>query len=139
MGGHYALSSSTSFGRAVRSLYLSDVPGESDLAVNACVSPCRVVRLLCVVSESNSEHSDDVTIGGLSLNEGLNKGVSFLDRGACLISGNIHSVEVSVAIKSLDSGHGVRDLLKEASQDDREKMMTIADTLRELTRVLGSQ
>jgi len=55
-----------------------------------------------LVSESNSEHSDDVTIGGLSLNESLNKGVPFLDHGACLISGNIHTVEVSVAIKSLD-------------------------------------
>lgn len=36
------------------------------------------------------------------MNESLNKGVPFLDHGACLISGNIHTVEVSVAIKSLD-------------------------------------
>lgn len=55
-----------------------------------------------LVSESNSEHSDDVTIGGLCLNESLNKGVPFLDHGASLISGDIHTVEVSVAIKSLD-------------------------------------
>ena len=55
-----------------------------------------------LVSESNSEHSDDVTIGGLCLNESLNKGVPFLDHGASLISGNVHSVEVSVAIETLD-------------------------------------
>lgn len=55
-----------------------------------------------LVSEGNSEHSDDVTIGGLSLDESLNKGVPFFDHGASLISGNIHTVEVSVAVKSLD-------------------------------------
>lgn len=55
-----------------------------------------------LVSEGNGEHSDDVTIGGLSLNESLNEGVPLLDHGASLVSGDIHTVEVSVAIKSLD-------------------------------------
>jgi hypothetical protein len=54
------------------------------------------------LGESNAEHSQDVSVGGLSLNEGLDKGVPFLDHGASLISGDVHTVEVSEAIESLD-------------------------------------
>jgi len=52
--------------------------------------------------ESNSEHADKVTISGLSLNEGLDKGVPLLDEGAELIAGDVHTVEVGVAIEALD-------------------------------------
>ena len=57
---------------------------------------------MCFLSESNAEHSQDVTIGGLGLNEGLNEGMPLLDHGASLISGDVHTVEVSVAVESLN-------------------------------------
>jgi len=57
---------------------------------------------MCFLSESNAEHSQDVSIGGLCLNERLNKGVPLLDHGAGLISGDVHTVEVGVAIESLN-------------------------------------
>lgn len=56
----------------------------------------------CFLGESNAEHSDDVSIKGLGLNVALNKRVPLSDHGASLISGNVHTVEVSVAVKSLD-------------------------------------
>lgn len=56
----------------------------------------------CFLGESNAEHSDNVSIEGLGLNVALNKGVPLSDHGASLISGNVHTVEVSVAVKSLD-------------------------------------
>lgn len=54
------------------------------------------------LGESNAEHSDDVTIEGLGLNVALNKRVPFLDHRASLVSGNVHTVEVGVAVESLD-------------------------------------
>lgn len=56
----------------------------------------------CFLGESNAEHSDDVSIEGLGLNVALNKGVPLLDHGASLVSGDVHTVEVGVAIESLD-------------------------------------
>lgn len=56
----------------------------------------------CFLGESNAEHSDNVSIEGLGLNVSLNKRVPFFDHGASLISGNVHTVEVGVAVKSLD-------------------------------------
>jgi len=55
-----------------------------------------------LVSESNGEHSDNVTILGFSLDEGLNERMPLLDHCAASVSGNIHTVEVGVAIVSLD-------------------------------------
>ena len=57
---------------------------------------------LSFLGESNAEHSDDVSVGGLSLNESLNKSVPLLDHGAGLVSGDVHAVEVGVAVKALD-------------------------------------
>ena len=56
----------------------------------------------CFLGESNAEHSDNVSIEGLGLNVSLNKRVPLSDHGASLISGNVHTVEVGVAVKSLD-------------------------------------
>ena len=56
----------------------------------------------CFLGESNAEHSDNVSIEGLGLNVSLNKRVPLFDHGASLISGNVHTVEVGVAVKSLD-------------------------------------
>lgn len=54
------------------------------------------------LGESNAEHSNDVSIGGLGLNVALNKRVPLSDHGACLISSDVHTVEVGVAVESLD-------------------------------------
>ena len=56
--------------------------------------------LSCSLGEANGEHSEEVSISGLGLHEGLNGGVPFLDNGAQLISGDVHTVEVSVAIET---------------------------------------
>ena len=56
----------------------------------------------CFLGESNAEHSDDVSIKGLGLSVALNKRVPLSDHGASLISGNVHTVEVGVAVESLD-------------------------------------
>ena len=54
------------------------------------------------LGESNSEKSEDVAISSLGLYESLNERVPFLNHGACLISGNVHSVEVGVAVVSFN-------------------------------------
>jgi len=52
--------------------------------------------------ESNGEESDEVAVGGLGLDEGLDKGVPFLDEGAHLVSGDADTTEVGEAIESLN-------------------------------------
>jgi hypothetical protein len=54
------------------------------------------------LSEADAEHSEEVTISGLGLNEGFNKCVPLLNEGAELVSGDVHSVEVSKAIISFN-------------------------------------
>ena len=58
--------------------------------------------LLGSLGESNGEESQDETIGGLGLDVSLDKGMPFFDHGACLVSGDVHTIEVGVAIESLD-------------------------------------
>lgn len=54
------------------------------------------------LGEGNSENSEEISITGLGLNEGFNKSVPFLNEGAELIPGDVHSVEVGEAVVSLD-------------------------------------
>jgi hypothetical protein len=54
------------------------------------------------LGESDAEHSEEVSVEGLGLNEGLNGGVPLLDDGAELVAGDVHTVEVSVAVEALD-------------------------------------
>ena len=56
----------------------------------------------CSLGETNAEHTEEVSVSGLGLNEGLNSGVPLLDNGAKLVAGDVHSVEVGVAIETLD-------------------------------------
>jgi len=58
--------------------------------------------LLVAAGEGNSENADEVAIEGLGLDEGLDEGVPLLDEGAELVAGNIHTVEVGVAVEALD-------------------------------------
>ena len=53
-------------------------------------------------SEGNSEDSEEIAINSLGLDKGFNKSVPFLDKGAELVSGDVHTVEVGVTIVSLD-------------------------------------
>ena len=52
--------------------------------------------------ECDAEHSDEVAVLGLCLNEGFNGGVPLLDESAELVSGNIDTVEVGVAVEALN-------------------------------------
>ena len=52
--------------------------------------------------EGNGEETDKVTIAGLGLDEGLDKGVPLLDESAHLVAGDGKTVEVGEAIVSLD-------------------------------------
>ena len=58
--------------------------------------------LLGLLCKSNAEHSEDVTILGLSLNESLNKRMPFLDHSSTMVPGDVHAIEVRIAIKALD-------------------------------------
>lgn len=57
---------------------------------------------LSSLGESNGEKSDNETISGLGLDGSLDEGVPLLDHGASLISGDVHTIELSVAVKALD-------------------------------------
>ena len=54
------------------------------------------------LGETDAEHTEEVSVEGLGLNEGLNGGVPLLDDGAELVTGDVHTVEVSVAVEALD-------------------------------------
>jgi len=54
------------------------------------------------LGEANAEQSEQIAINGLGLHEGFDEGVPFLDEGAQLVLGHVHSVEVGEAVVSLD-------------------------------------
>ena len=54
------------------------------------------------LGEANAEHAEEVAVEGLGLNEGLDGGVPLLDDGAKLVTSDVHSVEVGVAVEALD-------------------------------------
>ena len=54
------------------------------------------------LGEADAEHTEQVSVSCLGLNESLNGGVPLLDDGAELIASDVHSVEVSVAVEALD-------------------------------------
>ena len=54
------------------------------------------------LGETDAEHTEEVAVSGLGLHEGLDGGVPLLDNGALLIAGNVHTVEVGVAIEALN-------------------------------------
>jgi len=54
------------------------------------------------LGEGKGEKSEGVAIGGFALNEGLNERMPFLNHGASLISGDVHTVEVGIAIHSFN-------------------------------------
>ena len=58
--------------------------------------------LLGLLCESNAEHSKEISILGLSLNESLDKRVPFLDHRSSLVPGDVHAIEVGIAVKAFD-------------------------------------
>lgn len=55
-----------------------------------------------LLGEGDAEHTDDVTVGGTSINVGLNDGLLLLDEGAKLVTGHVHAVEVEETVVSLN-------------------------------------
>ncbi len=54
------------------------------------------------LGETDAEHAEEIAVEGLGLNEGLNGGVPLLDDGAELVAGDVHTVEVGVAVEALN-------------------------------------
>ena len=53
------------------------------------------------LGESNAEETEQVSILGLGLHEALDQGVPLLDQLAELVLGDVHAIEVRVAVKAL--------------------------------------
>jgi len=58
--------------------------------------------LLGLLCESNAEHSEDVAILGLSLNESFDERMPFLNHGSTVVPGDVHAIEVGVTVKAFD-------------------------------------
>ena len=54
------------------------------------------------LGKANAEHTEKIAVSSLGLDKGLNGGVPFLDDSAKLVTSDVHSVEVGVAIEALD-------------------------------------
>jgi len=55
-----------------------------------------------LLSKGNAEKSENVAISGLGLHESLDRGMPLFDHGLSFVSGDVHSVEVGIAIETLD-------------------------------------
>jgi len=58
--------------------------------------------LLGLLSEGNAEHSQVVSILGLGLNESFDEGVPFLDHSSTVVPGDVHAIEIGIAVKAFD-------------------------------------
>jgi len=63
---------------------------------------CSSDLLASSLCETNAENSKKISIEGLGLHKRFNKSVPFLNKGAQFVFGNVHTVEVGVAIVTLD-------------------------------------
>jgi len=88
--------------------------------------------VLVASGEGNSENSHEVAVVSLGLNESLNEGVPFLDKRAELVTGDVHTVEVGVAVETFDfldldlnlSPRGLVSLVVELTKRDGEDTTT---------------
>lgn len=62
------------------------------------------------LGEGNGEQANEVFIGGLHGNVGLDQGLPLADQGAQLVGGEIQAVEVGQAVLALDLVHAELDL-----------------------------
>jgi len=58
--------------------------------------------LLGLLSEGNAEHSQVVSILGFGLNESFDEGVPFLDHSSTVVPGDVHAIEIGIAVKAFD-------------------------------------
>lgn len=66
-------------------------------------SVCRLLDLVgAALGESDGEESEEVVVGGLDSDVGLNEGLPLADEGAELIGGEVEAVEVGQAVLALD-------------------------------------
>lgn len=64
---------------------------------------CRLLDLVgASLGEGNAEKSEEVVVGGLDDNVGLDQGLPLADKGAELVRGEVESVEVGQAVLALD-------------------------------------
>ncbi len=54
------------------------------------------------LGETDAEHTEEVSISSLGLNESLDSGVPFLDDCAQFVAGDVHAIEVCETIEALD-------------------------------------
>ena len=73
-----------------------------ELALGALGVACSADLAIGSLGEANAEHAEEISVEGLGLDEGLNGCVPLLDDGAKLVTGDVHSVEVGVAVEALD-------------------------------------
>jgi len=75
----------------------------SDELLMGCLGVAGGLYLLeCLLGEGNAEHSENISIGGFGLNESLNEWIPLLNHWACFVFGNVHTVEIGVAVKSFN-------------------------------------
>ncbi len=58
--------------------------------------------VLMAAGEGDAEKTDEVTIKSLTLDESLDQSVPLLNKSAKLVTGDVHALEVSVAVESFD-------------------------------------
>lgn len=67
------------------------------------LSVCGLLDLVrSSLGEGNAEEADEVVIGGLDDDVGLNEGLPLADEGAELVGGEVETVEVGQAVLALD-------------------------------------
>ena len=76
---------------------LADELALGALGVTSCSN-----LLIGSLGEANAEHTEEIAVGGFSLDKGLDCGVPLLDDCAKLVTSDVHSVEVGVAVEALD-------------------------------------
>ena len=68
-------------------------------------------RMLLLLSKTNAENSQEISISCLDINVSLNQSLPFLDHGAKLIGSQVHAVELCQAVLSLNILTGQLELL----------------------------
>ena len=73
-----------------------------EFALGALSVACSTDLAIGSLGEANAEHSEEISVNSLGLDEGLNCGVPLLDDCAKLVTSDVHSVEVGIAVEALD-------------------------------------
>ena len=68
-------------------------------------------RMLLLLSKTNAENSQEISISCLYINVSLDQCLPFLDHGAKLIGSQVHAVELCQAVLSLNILTGQLELL----------------------------